>query len=151
MTERGHEQYAGQPTGGSRRLWRRLRIRLSTRGAPQRSLLRAAVLAGATMLIAPGYATTPNEDFAARLDRLSPVTKVAGIEEIGSIQVLDAHRLSFQVNRAARYLVTFTPACTLLPYAQHISMSYDRGTLYAGFDSVEADGQACRINAIFRL
>ena len=70
---------------------------------------------------------------------------------MGNIQVLDAHRLSFQVNRSARYLVTFAPACTLLPYAQNISMSYDRGTLHAGFDTVEADGQACRINEIFRL
>lgn len=115
-----------------------------------RPLLQAAAIFAATTVSAQSLATNPT-GFTSGLQPLSPVAKVAGIEEIGSIEVLDANRLSFQVNRAARYLVTFTPACTLLPYAQNISMSYDRGTLYAGFDSVEADGQACRINEIFRL
>ena len=134
------------------------------RGAGVR-LASAALLIGCTLTLHPAEAAptqaAPTQAATTRAAEatavaglpveLTAVRKIAGIEEISGIQVLDAERLAFQVNRSANYLVTFTPACTLLPFAHSISMNYDRGTLHAGFDSVEADGQQCRINAIFQL
>lgn len=81
----------------------------------------------------------------------TPVHRIPGVEEITAIRVLDTYRLSFRVNRSANYLVQFAPACTMLPYARNIAMSTTAGTIEAGFDSVAADGQECRINRIYRL
>ncbi|MEM1434721.1 MAG: DUF6491 family protein [Pseudomonadota bacterium] len=120
----------------------------------RRSLGLLLLIAAAVSLMPPAFARSSG---AAQPDAESlalpglPVDSIRGVEEISAIEVLDTYQLSFRVNRSAHYLVQFAPACTLLPYARSIAMSSTAGTIQAGFDSVAADGQQCRINRIYRL
>ena len=120
----------------------------------RRPLGLLVLIAAAVALTPPAFARSAG---AVQADQSSPVLpglpvdSIHGVEEITAIKVLDTYRLSFRVNRSAHYLVQFAPACTLLPYARSIAMSSSAGTIQAGFDTVAADGQECRINRIYRL
>lgn len=79
------------------------------------------------------------------------LSQISGIEEIGSVRVIDPLSLSFQVNKSKRYLVRLAPACPQLTFARNIVLSHAAGTVHAGFDTIQADGEQCRISEIYRL
>ncbi|MEM6708614.1 MAG: DUF6491 family protein [Pseudomonadota bacterium] len=127
----------------------------SLAGTLVRSLALGAVLVTLTPAVLASPKTVSPASAADATEQLMetamPVPRITGIEAVSAIRVLGTDRVALRVNKAGDYLLRLEPACPALTYAERIEMSVAQGSVYAGFDSIEADGQACRIQSIYRL
>ena len=65
--------------------------------------------------------------------------------------MIDPSHVIIDVGKQQNYLLTLEQPCHHLGFAQHVGITRSGDTVYAGFDSVTADGWRCRIDRIHKI
>ena len=101
--------------------------------------LLATVVCGTALALPPG--TSQGES----------VRSIPDANEISDWTALDNRRVIISVNAADAYLLTLKQQCHGLGWAQSISVTMSNNTIWAGFDSIRADGLQCPIDKISKV
>lgn len=110
----------------------------------------AALLAAAGCLAAgPGVALPPAEPDPAELLRHGqPVTSIPTADQVHAFKALDNVHVMLTTSEEKRYLLTLQRDCVGLRWARHVGVTASDNTIWAGFDALTADGEACSIREI---
>lgn len=112
---------------------------------------RAGVLAVALLTAAPLGALPPaGSDPQALLGSGKPVTSIPSADGVHGFEPLDGAHVMLSTAED-RYLLTLNRECFGLRWARHVGVTASDNTIWAGFDAVTADGEACAIREIHRL
>jgi len=110
-------------------------------------LFLISVITAAPALALPPPVHTPQ----ALLDTGKPVTSIPIADSIQGFEPLDNEHVRVSLADRQQYLVTLNRQCVGLRWAQHIGVSTSDNTIWAGFDTLTADGHSCQIREIHRL
>ena len=103
--------------------------------------MRPAIIAAACLWAASTLAITTGGD----LEQISHAGKVDGWT------LLDHSHVVVDFGPRHSYLLTLEQPCHHLSFAQRVGITNSNNTIYAGFDSVTADGWQCRIGRIQKV
>lgn len=107
------------------------------------SLVIVLLLTGLLLTADSGWAISPESPG-------EPVQSIPRADRIVDWTFLDGQRVL--VNDAQNsYLLTLKHQCHGLSWAQNVSVSMSNNTIWAGFDTIRADGLKCPIDRIWRL
>ena len=93
---------------------------------------------------------------AASVHAISPespgesVQSIPQADRIVDWTFVDGQRVLVNVSQNS-YLLTLKHQCHGLSWAQNVSVSMSNNTIWAGFDTIRADGLRCPIDQIWRL
>jgi len=119
----------------------------------QRTLTTARVAAsvGRLMAILMGMA------IAAPVFAMPPeingeiVRSIPDANEISGWSHIDNQRVLVSLDAQSSYLLTLKHQCHGLAWAQNVTVTMSNNTIWAGFDSIKADGLACPIERIQKV
>lgn len=112
----------------------------------------AAVFTAIAALSVPAAALPPAElDPQALRAAGEPVMQIPTAHRIYDFEALDAEHVVLTTVEDTRYLLTLNRECFNLRFARHVDVSTSDDTIWAGFDSLTADGEACSIRTIHRV
>lgn len=107
-----------------------------------------AVLAA---LALPAEALPPSDYDPATLVRSGePVSSIPTAEDVHGFEALDAEHVILSSGNQ-HYLLTLNRECFGLRWARRVGVTVSDNAIWAGFDALTADGQACRIREIHRV
>ncbi len=113
--------------------------------------LLAVTVVLASSLAAPLAALPPADPDPASLLRAGePVTSIPSADGVRNFEALDEAHVMLST-AGNRYLLTLNRDCFGLRWARHVGVTASGNTIWAGFDAVTADGEACAIREIHRL
>ncbi|MEQ8859451.1 MAG: DUF6491 family protein [Pseudomonadales bacterium] len=116
-----------------------------------RKLAGIGLLAGAAILAGPALALPPaGPDASALLRAGQPVTSIPTADSVRAFEPLDEAHVMLSAGDD-RYLLTLNRECFGLRWARHVGVTASDNTIWAGFDALTADGEACPIREIHRL
>lgn len=106
----------------------------------------------AALMAAPSSALPPAEDTPATLLRDGePVISIPAADAIRDFHALDDEHVMLELEAGQHYLLTLNRQCVGLRWARHVGVTASQNTIWAGFDALTADGEACPIRTIHRL
>ena len=76
---------------------------------------------------------------------------ILSADRITTYLTLDSRHLMVSLEHEQSYLITLQSACVQLGTARHIGVTMSGNTIWAGFDSVTADGSHCAIHTIEKV
>lgn len=121
----------------------------------QRYPIRASSLAGgalAALLALPAGALPPPEHNAAELVRSGhPVASIPTADRVYAFRPLDYEHVVLSTTSETHYLVTLNRQCVGLRLARHVGVTASNNEIWAGFDALTTDGEACAIREIHRV
>ena len=118
----------------------------------RRLLPGLAAFAAIAAVSLPATALPPAElDPQALRAAGEPVMQIPTAHRIYDFEALDAEHVVLTTVEDTRYLLTLHRECFNLRFARHVDVSTSDDTIWAGFDSLTADGEACSIRAIHRV
>jgi hypothetical protein len=79
------------------------------------------------------------------------VSSIQDANEISDWAPIDNQRVLVNLNAQDSYLLTLKHQCHGLTWAQNVTVSMSNNTIWAGFDAIKADGQACPIHSIQKM
>lgn len=124
------------------------KISRSRNVTPQRAVILAAVVMG---LSAPLAALPPSLPDPAEAVRTGvPVASIPAADGVSDYQPLDGEHVMLE-SGDSRYVLTLNRECVGLRWARHVGVTVSDNGIWAGFDALTADGQACPIREIHRL
>lgn len=104
------------------------------------------IAALAVFLVPSALALPPVQpDSAARQLLGEPVTNIPTADEVRDFELLDAAHVMLSKDEEQRYLLTLDRECFGLRWARHVGVTTSDNTIWAGFDALTADGEACSI------
>lgn len=114
---------------------------------------RLAALAAAFICAAmPAAALPPAEaDPVALMAAGQPVSSIPAAGGVTEFQTLDDAHVVLSTGAETHYLLTLGQDCVGLRWARHVGVTASDDTIWAGFDALTADGEACPIQAIHRV
>lgn len=125
--------------------------RIADPAARTRVPRKAAGLALLLALALPGLALPPANPDPADLTRSGEqVTSIPTADRVNAFTALDDEHVVLSTDEQY-YLLTLTRECFGLRFARHVGVTASANTIWAGFDALTADGEACPIRAIHRL
>ena len=77
-----------------------------------------------------------------------PVTSIPTADEVRDFELLDEAHVMLSKDEEQRYLLTLDRDCFGLRWARHVGVTTSDNTIWAGFDALTADGEACSIREI---
>lgn len=111
-----------------------------------------AVVTALALLAGSAAALPPAELDPKTLQALGePVLQIPTAHRIYDFEALDAEHVMLTTVEDTRYLLTLNRECFSLRFARHVAVSTSADTIWAGFDSLTADGEACSIREIHRV
>jgi len=117
----------------------------------------AGAVGAALLLTAPAFPLpeaipgAPADGASALLESATPVQQIPAARSAGALTTVDPSHVLLSTADEVRYLLTLTRACPELRWARHIGITASGNSIWAGFDALTADGQACQIREIHRL
>lgn len=117
----------------------------------------ASALTAAALLVvaatAPFAAALPpaDPDPGALLKAGEPVTSIPSASAVQAFRALDDAHVMLTTEGDRQYLLTLNRACVGLRWARHVGVTASDNTIWAGFDALTADGEACPIREIHLL
>lgn len=112
----------------------------------------AGAIAGAAVIAGNVLALPPAAPDAATLLRSSErVSSIPGASDVLDFQTLDNAHVMLSTPGDRRYLLTLNRECVGLRWARHVGVTASGDTIWAGFDALTADGEACQIREIHLL
>lgn len=109
--------------------------------------LMLAVLAAC--VCTPLAALPPAEiDPAALVRAGDPVTNIPAADSVSDFVPLDEEHVMLSTGSDKRYVLTLDRQCFGLRWARHVEVTTSDNTIWAGFDALTADGEACAIRTI---
>lgn len=116
------------------------------------STVSLALGALAFCLAAPAAALPPPGPDVAELVRSGePVASIPTADRVYAFKPLDYEHVVLSTNAETHYLVTLNRQCVGLRLARHVGVTASNNTIWAGFDALTADGEACAIREIYRV
>lgn len=108
------------------------------------------IVAAVAALMGPSAAALPpvQPDPAALQVLGEPVPSIPTADEVRDFELLDEGHVLLSTGEEKRYLITLEPDCLGLRFARHVGVTTSDNTIWAGFDSLTADGEACSIREI---
>ena len=79
------------------------------------------------------------------------VQNIEASNGISGWEHIDNQRVLVNVDEKSTYLLTLKHQCHGLAWAQNVTVSMSNNTIWAGFDSIRADGLACPIDRIEKI
>lgn len=115
-----------------------------------------AMLALTALLLPPAVPSAvalppAHEDPAALLDEGHLVERIPTADQVQAFQPLDNEHVMLSTGSETHYLLTLSRGCFGLRWARHIGVTASDNAIWAGFDALTADGEACPIRTIHRL
>ena len=108
-------------------------------------------LAVLTALALPVTALPPADPDPAALVRSGePVTSIPTADRLRGFETLDAEHVILS-SGDKHYLLTLNRECFRLRFARHVGVTTSDNAVWAGFDALTADGEACRIREIHKV
>jgi hypothetical protein len=108
-----------------------------------------AATALAALLALPVSALPPPEQDASELVRSGhPVASIPTADRIYAFRPLDYEHVVLTTTAETHYLVTLNRQCVGLRVARHVGVTASNNEIWAGFDALTADGEACAIREI---
>ena len=124
-----------------------------------------------TTISSPGFSANSSARKAARLSAMlllaaflsnsvqamPPVpggVSVRSIQDADSISgwsAIDNRRVLLNLDEQSTYLLTLKHQCHGLAWAQNVTVTMSNNTIWAGFDTIKADGLACPIDTIEKM
>jgi len=124
------------------------RIFSDSLGAPAR---RAVVATAALVMSAPLAALPPSLPDPAEVVRTGePVASIPAADGVSAFQPLDGEHVMLE-SGDSRYVLTLNRECVGLRWARRVGVTVSDNGIWAGFDALTADGQACPIRELHRL
>lgn len=117
----------------------------------------AAVMCTALFLAVPAFTLTksipaaPTTLARTLLETATPVQQIPAARSAGDLTTVDLTHVLLSTADEVRYMLTLNRDCPELRWARHIGITASGNTIWAGFDALTADGQACQIREIHRL
>ena len=129
---------------------------LATR-LPSMAAVCAAAVCAALFVAAPAFPLPETAAGAsaggarALLEMATPVQQIPAARSAGDLTTVDPSHVLLSTADEVRYLLTLNRDCPELRWARHIGITASGNSIWAGFDALTADGQACQIREIHRL
>lgn len=114
---------------------------------PARIRLAAALAAALCTLPAAGLPPAEH-DPTALLRTGEPVSSIPSADVMRDFEALDEEHVMLSDGAEKHYLLTLNRECFGLRWARHVGVTVSDNTIWAGFDMLTADGQACSIREI---
>jgi hypothetical protein len=115
-------------------------------------LLLAGALASVPAFALPPLANRSQDPVAQELLAAGePVVSIPTANSIEAFRALDGAHVMVSLADRQQYLMTLNRECVGLRWAEHIGVSTSDNTIWAGFDTLTADGHNCPIRTIHRL
>jgi hypothetical protein len=119
--------------------------------SPWKKRSRRASIAALGILAAPLAALPPSTpDPTALVQTGHPVASIPTADSVRDFQPLDGEHVMLATDEH-RYLLTLNRECVGLRWARHVGVTASDNTIWAGFDALTADGEACPIREIHRV
>lgn len=100
----------------------------------------------------PAAALPPPGPGVAELVRSGePVASIPTADRVYAFKPLDYEHVVLSTNAETHYLVTLNRQCVGLRLARHVGVTASNNEIWAGFDALTADGEACAIREIHRV
>ena len=116
-----------------------------------KSRSRRGLLAAAVVLAAPLAALPPSApDLSSLAQTGHPVASIPTADSVRDFRPLDGAHVMLATDEH-RYLLTLNRECVGLRWARHVGVTASDNTIWAGFDALTADGEACPIREIHRV
>ncbi len=93
----------------------------------------------------------PGPDVAELVRSGEPVASIPTADRVYAFKPLDYEHVVLSTNAETHYLVTLNRQCVGLRLARHVGVTASNNTIWAGFDVLTADGEACAIREIYRV
>ncbi|MEQ9005080.1 MAG: DUF6491 family protein [Pseudomonadales bacterium] len=77
-----------------------------------------------------------------------PVTSIPSASAVQAFRAIDDAHVMLTTEGDRQYLLTLNRACVGLRWARHVGVTASDNTIWAGFDALTADGEACPIREI---
>jgi hypothetical protein len=122
----------------------------------ERSLrhLRVAGVMSCALVLTAGAALAlppPAPDPSALLSSAERVSSIPGARGSLDFRPLDNAHVMLSAPGDRRYVLTLNRDCVGLRWARHVGVTVSGDTIWAGFDALTADGEACQIREIHLL
>ena len=94
---------------------------------------------------------------AASLQAMPPesggvaVSSIPGADAITGWNQIDKQRVLVSFSEHDSYLLTLKHQCHGLAWAENVTITMSNNTVWAGFDAINADGEACPIDHIEKM
>lgn len=123
---------------------------------PQPSIVPPALTAAALLTVAlsaPFAGALPPADQApdVLLKAGEPVSSIPSASAVQAFRAIDDAHVMLTTEGDRQYLLTLNRACVGLRWARHVGVTASDNTIWAGFDALTADGEACPIREIHLL
>ena len=79
------------------------------------------------------------------------VRNIEAADGISGWEHIDNQHVLVSVDEQSAYLLTLKHQCHGLAWAQNVTVTMSNNTIWAGFDSIRADGLACPIHRIEKV
>lgn len=79
------------------------------------------------------------------------VQSIEAVDGISAWSHIDNQRVLVNLGEQSAYLLTLKHQCHGLAWAQNVTVTMSNNTIWAGFDSIRADGLACPIDRIEKI
>lgn len=124
---------------------------MSRATSPWKFRSRRGLLAAAVVLAAPLAALPPSTpDLTSLVQTGHPVASIPTADSVRDFRPLDGEHVMLATEEH-RYLLTLNRECVGLRWARHVGVTASDNTIWAGFDALTADGEACPIREIHRV
>jgi len=120
-------------------------------------LLLAGTVCAALLTAAPAFPLPESSrdkglpDVRTLLEDGIPVQQIPAARSAADFTTVDVSHVLLSTDGDVRYLLTLNRACPELRWARHVGVTASDNRIWAGFDALTADGQACQIQQIHRL
>lgn len=122
------------------------------RKAGRNSTVSLTLGALALWLAVPAAALPPPVPDVAELVRSGePVASIPTADQVYAFKPLDYEHVVLSTSAETHYLVTLNRQCVGLHLARHVGVTASNNMIWAGFDVLTADGEACTIREIHRV
>jgi hypothetical protein len=103
----------------------------------------------AAFVMSPATALPPAQPDPSVLQQLGePVASIPTADAVRDFELLDEAHVMLSTGAEERYLLTLDRDCFGLRWARHVGVTASDNTIWAGFDALTADGEACSIREI---
>ena len=109
-------------------------------------MIRQKVLAASIALLASSAALAIQPGLEGE-----SVRNIEAANGISGWEHIDNQRVLVNVDEKSSYLLTLKHQCHGLAWAQNVTVTMSDNTIWAGFDSIRADGLACPIHRIEKI
>lgn len=110
---------------------------------PAGIILLAALLASEVSALPP-----EQPDLTALVRSGEPVSSIPTADSVQAFAALDDEHVLLSLGEERSYVLTLNRECFGLRWARHVGVTASENTIWAGFDALTADGEACPIREI---